>query len=194
MSDKPSPTNETGGIEPVEAPEPVCWLHPAVEVRPSPIAGRGLFARQRIPAGTLVSRLGGQLVDSAQLTAMLSGPGSHENASGYVDTIAVSDDLHLVLPPGGANRFGNHSCHPDLWWTASYDLSARWDIAAGEELTTDYATSTAFDGFELNCRCGSSYCRGTVRGTDWARTDLQARYADHWVPVLRDRIAASRAT
>ncbi|SET63767.1 SET domain-containing protein [Nonomuraea wenchangensis] len=45
-----------------EPPAPHCLLHPAVEVRPSPIAGDGLFATTPLPAGTVVSRLGGRLV------------------------------------------------------------------------------------------------------------------------------------
>jgi hypothetical protein len=43
-------------------PELECWLHEGLEVRPSPVAHLGLFARAAIPAGTAVSRLGGRLV------------------------------------------------------------------------------------------------------------------------------------
>jgi SET domain-containing protein len=43
----------------IPAPAPDCWLHPDVVVAESGIAGRGLFARAPIPAGTMVSRLGG---------------------------------------------------------------------------------------------------------------------------------------
>lgn len=35
-------------------PEPECWLRPDLEVRPSPIAQLGLFARAPIPAGAVV--------------------------------------------------------------------------------------------------------------------------------------------
>jgi hypothetical protein len=91
-------------------PEPGCWLHPDVEVRPSPIAGLGLCATSPIAAGTVVSRLGGRLVTGLQLAQLLTGPG-------YVDTITVAEDRHLVLPPGTPNGRGNHSCDPNLWWT-----------------------------------------------------------------------------
>ena len=40
----------------VPEPEAECWLHPDVEVRPSDVAGRGLFAAAPIPAGTEVLR------------------------------------------------------------------------------------------------------------------------------------------
>jgi hypothetical protein len=61
----------------IDPPEPDCWLHPDVEVGPSP------------------------------------------------------------------NGYGNHSCDPNLWWVGPYELAARRNLSAGEELINDYATSTA---------------------------------------------------
>jgi hypothetical protein len=50
-------------------PAPDRWLHPAVEIRPSDIAGRGLFATADLPAGTGILRLlagdAGRRVDRA---------------------------------------------------------------------------------------------------------------------------------
>jgi hypothetical protein len=167
------------------APEPDCWLHPAAVVRRSPVAGAGLFARAPLPAGTAVSRLGGRLMTGRELRRLLQG------ATGYLDTITVADDSHLVLPPGRPNGKGNHSCEPNLWWALPYTLVARRDIAAGEELTNDYATSTGEAAFTMPCRCGSAVCRGVVTGSDWARPELQQRYGDHWVPGLLVRIRRS---
>jgi hypothetical protein len=31
-------------------------------------------------------------------------------------------------------------------------------------------------------------CRQVITGEDWRRPDLRARYGDHWVPALLDRI------
>ncbi|MGK5681611.1 SET domain-containing protein [Actinoplanes sp. URMC 104] len=170
------------GVSMWPAPEPDCWLHPAVEVRPSPIAGEGLFARAPISAGATVSRLGGRLVTTAELSRLLG------DASRYIDTITVDDDSHLVLPPGRPNGKGNHSCDPNLWWGAPYTLTARRAVPAGAELTSDYATSTGVDAFTMPCRCGSPRCRGVVTGRDWSRLDLRERYGDHWVPALLRRI------
>ncbi|GAA3453848.1 SET domain-containing protein-lysine N-methyltransferase [Dactylosporangium matsuzakiense] len=105
-------------------------------------------------------------------------------AGRYVDTIAVTATLNLVLPPNRPNGKGNHSCDPNLWWTDAYTLSARRDIAADEELTNDYATSTAHPAFSMVCHCGSPLCRGVVTGTDRDRPDLRQRYGEHWVPAL----------
>jgi uncharacterized protein len=170
------------------SPEPDCWLHPGVEVRTSAIAGLGLFALIPIAADTVVSRLGGRLVTSAELNRLIADPDQP-----YIDTIAVSETHHLVLPPRRANGCGNHSCDPNLWWAGPYELAARRDIAAGEELTNDYATSTGEPGFAMACDCRAALCRGTVTGDDWRRPELHRRYGDHWVPVLLTRIARLRA-
>jgi len=49
-----------------EIPERRHWLHPDPEVRPSPIAGLGVFAWASISPSTVVARVDGQLV--GQLT------------------------------------------------------------------------------------------------------------------------------
>ncbi len=168
-------------------PGPDCWLHPDVEVRSSPISGRGLFATARITAGTVVSRLGGRLVSTAQLRELFAAA-TRDPGHPYIDTITVGADLHLVLPPRRPNGYGNHSCDPNLCWVGPYELAAHRDLGTGEELTTDYATSTATPEFVMACSCGSVLCRGTVTGDDWRRPDLQMRYGRHWVPALLNRI------
>ena len=127
----------------MDVPEPGadCWLHPAVVVAESPIEGRGLFCTAPIAAGTLVARLGGRLVDGPELRILL------DTSTSYVDTITVLPDVHLVLPGRQPIGFGNHSCDPTLWHTGAFALSARRDIAAGEEVTVDYATQTAEPDF-----------------------------------------------
>jgi uncharacterized protein len=172
-------------------PEPECWLHADLEVRPSSVAHLGLFARAAIPASTVVSRLGGRLVSGAQLDALFADAAQQPDQP-YIDTISVGEDLHLVLPPGQLNHFGNHSCDPNLWWLDAYTLAARRPIAAGEEVTSDYGTSSAVAEFTMACTCGSSRCRRTVTGSDWQRIELQHRYGDHWIPLLLDRIRHSR--
>ena len=174
----------------VTAPEPDCWLHPNVAVRTSTIQGNGLFARAPIPKGTVVSRLGGRLVSSAELQSAFDAA-ARDPAHPYIDTITVDDDLHLILPPRRPNGYGNHSCDPNLWWTSAYSQAALRDIAAGEELTNDYATSTGIADFQMDCACASPRCRGIVTGRDWQRRELQHRYGEHWTPGLLKLIHAS---
>lgn len=167
----------------MRAPAAECWLHDDVTVARSAIAGHGLFATAPIAAGTPVSRLGGRLCSTAELRELIA-------ASGYVDSVVVDEDVHLLLAPGNRNRLGNHSCDPNLWWTDEYTLSARRDIAAGEELTSDYSTNIADPQFVLRCHCESYRCRQMVTGDDWRIPQLQRVYAGHWTPMLQRRIDA----
>ena len=83
----------------------------------------------------------------------------------------------------------NHHCDPNLWYADPYQLVARYNIAAGEELTVDYSTlSAADDGYSIACGCNSPACRGVVSNDDWQRPELRQRYRGHWVPALRRRV------
>ncbi len=153
------------------------WSHQNLEVRESGIAGQGLFAKGPIRQGEIVSRLAGRTVNTTQLNELLKSP--------PVDSITLDDDEHLVLPndPRPTIAYGNHSCDPNLWWIDAVTLEARRDIGTGDEITSDYGTSTGTD-FEMACNCGSPLCRGVVTGEDWRLEDLQSRYGDRWIPAL----------
>jgi hypothetical protein len=91
-------------------------------------------------------------------------------------------------------RYGNHGCDPNTWMVDSTHQAARRDVASGEELTIDYATTTVSGGWRMACRCGSALCRGEVCGGDWRLPDLHARYAGHFSPFILARLAeAGRA-
>ena len=160
-----------------------CWLHPSVVIGMSEIEGRGLFAAQAIEVGLPVSRLGGSIVTDAELEVRFAQQASDPTV-GYIDTIAVGDGLHLLMPARQANHYGNHSCDPNLWWIDAFRLAARRDIASGEELTNDYGTSTGAPSFRMECRCGSPICRRFITGDDWRNRELRARYGQHWVPEM----------
>jgi hypothetical protein len=69
-------------------------------------------------------------------------------------------------------------------------LVALRDIAAGEELGYDYATSDGSDYDEFECTCGTALCRGKVSGHDWMLPELQLRHRGSFSPYLAKRIAA----
>lgn len=186
----------TGGAElspyssSVEVPTE-CWLHPGVEVALSPIAGIGLFARTGLEYGAVVARLGGVVVDEHELRRRLDERAATPTMP-YIDTISLIHNTHLVLPHGTLVRFGNHSCDPNLWWRDALSLVARRDVRPGEEVTNDYATSTALADFRMTCACGSENCRRVITGEDWRRDDLRVAYGEHWTPALLARVHAER--
>jgi uncharacterized protein len=161
------------------------WTHPAVQRRTSGIEGDGLFAREDLPPGTVVARLHGHIVDDVTLRRLFV---EAEAEGGYVDTIMLDDDQNLVLAPDQPIHYCNHSCDPTLWHVEATTVATRRAVAAGEELTIDYATQTTHPDFEMTCNCGTELCRGMVTGVDWTDPDWQRLYGDHVVPAVRRAI------
>jgi hypothetical protein len=87
----------------------------------------------------------------------------------------------------------NHSCDPNLGWVDHTTLVAIRDVAAGEELTIDYATVIADTAFLLVCHCETYRCRQVIEGTDWQIPQLQQRYAGRFAPSVQRRIDARPA-
>jgi uncharacterized protein len=172
----------------VRDPDPECWLHPDVEVRPSPVAGRGLFTTIDLPARTPVSRLGGTLVDTETLRSLI------ETSEEYVDAIVVAEGRHLLLASDNRNRCGNHACDPNLGWLDEYTLATREDVPAGSELLSDYAMSTVDETWFMRCHCASYRCRQMVEGSDWRIPQLQQRYDGWWVPYIQGLVDAARTS
>jgi uncharacterized protein len=166
----------------VEHPDEHPWVDEVLVVAESHISGEGLFASERIECGRIVIRLGGRLVTTSEVQDLLV------NASHYVDTLSVCDDLHLVLPSGTKVHYGNHSCDPNLWHIGPYEVAARRHIESGEEVTIDYGTQSGAPGFFMTCSCATDACRKVVTSQDWKLSHLQAIYAGHSVPALEERI------
>lgn len=182
-------SGETSVVTSPALPPGEVWIDERLVVRDSPIEGRGLFFSEELRAATTVIRLGGRLVSSAELDALMAAAEA-DRAAPYIDTMTIYADAHLVLPPNTLVHFGNHSCDPTMWPGGPYEIATRRDVEGREEATIDYGTLSGADGFEMACRCGATTCRGRITSDDWQRADLQERYATHWMPELQRRIDA----
>ena len=163
------------------------YRSPKTAVRASPIQGLGLFARAPIACGEIVAVKGGHVLTREQWAALEPELGPAE--------IQLSDDL-VIAPVSGAERPGamlytNHSCEPNIAIQGQIVLVAMRDIAAGEELTHDWATTDDGD-YEMVCRCGSPRCRGLITGKDWMKPELQARYRGWFCWFLQRKIDDQR--
>lgn len=156
----------------------------ATKGRPSTIEGRGLIAVAPISRDEIVAIKGGHIVDRPILDAL---PERLRNSD-----VQIADGFHLVALDEAEYEsvmlFINHSCEPNVGFAGNIVLVAMRDIAAGEELTTDYALFDDYDG-EIACRCGTASCRGTVDGRDWRRPELQRRYGKYFSQYLAQRFA-----
>lgn len=164
------------------------WISPkARKGATSGIAGRGLHAVAPIAAGEVVAIKGGHVVTTEQLAAL---PERLQNSD-----VQIADGLHLVALTDDEYEpvmlFLNHSCEPNVGFGGNTLLVAMRDVAAGEELTTDYALFDDYDG-AMPCACGTARCRGTVDGRDWRRPELQERYRGWFSWYLQRRIDAGR--
>ena len=158
------------------------YRSPKTEVRESPIHGNGLFAKQAIAAGEIVAVKGGRIFTREQWAALEPELGPAE--------IEISETL--VIAPGGREEregsmlYTNHSCEPNIALQGQIVFVAMRDIAAGEELTHDWATTD--DGtYEMDCRCGRPSCRRTITGKDWMKKELQEKYKGWFCCRLRRR-------
>jgi uncharacterized protein len=142
------------------------YFSPKVVKRSSPINGRGLFATAAVAKGEVVVVKGGYI-----LTQIGEELGPSE----------VQITEHLFIGPCALNeREGgmmhlNHACDPNLGPQGQIVFVAIRDIAAGEELTIDYAM-TDDEPYEMECQCGSETCRKLITGTDWQKPELQKKY------------------
>jgi hypothetical protein len=112
-------------------------------------------------------------------------------AGGRTATVLrLRDGLYLADPADSetaTDYFLNHSCDPNIWLIDDITLAARRTIAAGEELTADYATWECDPDWVLEpCRCGSTLCRGRITGDDWLLRELQTRYGSRFSSYLMD--------
>jgi hypothetical protein len=111
-------------------------------------------------------------------------PGSSRIAGRGLLAAEPINKAAVVLQQRGVGEL-NHSCDPNLGWTDETTLVAIRDIAAGEELTLDYATVITKPDFVMMCHCETYRCRQVIEGTDWKIPQLQKRYAGYWAPEVQ---------
>jgi hypothetical protein len=70
--------------------------------------------------------------------------------------------------------FLNHSCEPNVGIQGQIVVVAMRDIAAGEELTIDYALID-HDAGPMAGRCGAEGCRQLITGRDGQKPELQPK-------------------
>lgn len=148
------------------------------------IEGQGLFAKEKLSEGEIVVVMGGQVLSDNEFRALKLLKYS---------AAAIGEGLHILMDTPNPAEYGNHSCDQNTWMADEVTTVARRDIAAGEEVTIDYALFTASEDCSMRCNCGSAPCRGMIRGEDWRLPELQERYAGRFTPFLNARIKRTAA-
>lgn len=91
-------------------------------------------------------------------------------------TFQVDYDRYILPERGSPGWYLNHSCSPNCVILGRTRVVALTQIEEGEEVTIDYSTNVGWDGFVMECGCGSPDCRGTVRSYRYLSPQLKARY------------------
>lgn len=139
-----------------------------IQVRPSPIHGRGLFATGPIPEGIMVAEYIGNRITWDE--------GLRREALGQGDYLFDVEGRFMIDGDGlevDAARI-NHACEPNCEVEIIEDrvfiVTARM-IEPGEELTYDYgfdpSCAAGQDPYQVfPCHCGAIHCRGTLVDTE----------------------------
>ena len=141
---------------------------PLIEVRNSPVHGRGVFAVAPIAKGTRVIEYLGDRVSHKAADERYEDHDENDNHTFLfiVDTRTVID----AGVNGNDARFINHQCEGNcesVIENRRVFIDATRDIAPGEELGYDYEIGREKDDPPnvdeiYACRCGSPHCRGTM--------------------------------
>jgi SET domain-containing protein len=131
-----------------------------VEVRASNIDRTGCFAGEAIPAGAVFGEYVGERISQAEALRREADASRPAIFTLWLDNGEAIDGY----VGGNETIYLNHSCEPNCDILEEEDgrvyFAAGRDIAAGEELTIDYAYDA--DVPPEPCRCGAPTCRGTI--------------------------------
>jgi hypothetical protein len=153
-------------------------MHPNTTVSEAdPEIGLGVYATRHIPAGSIV-----YVRDSLEIVIPPHDPRLNDPAH------AAIIERYSYIEPGGNRimswdiaKYVNHSCDANSVSTGwGFEVALR-DIAPGEQITDEYGLFNLT--WSMNCRCGSSNCRGLVHSNDFAQ--LAAQYDRQLRRVLR---------
>jgi|SRR5581483_1478100 len=124
----------------------------SIEIKPSNISGKGLFAKSLIKRGSVVLLWHPQVLSRKEADRLSDNEQRHYL---YPD----GENMLWMQPP---ERYLNHSCDPNTHVVGHSDVAST-DIQPGEEITSDYLDLET-ENFE--CNCGSPKCRNLLDNPD----------------------------
>lgn len=129
------------------------------------VSGYGIFAACDLAPGELVWQ-GEERAQRIATRAWVAEHWSAEDMDAFRRyAYPVSSEVYILWDADPNNWAPtNHSCDPNTVYQGMNLLALR-HIAAGEELTYDYATISDETAAPFECSCGATNCRGVVLGT-----------------------------
>lgn len=160
------------------------WISPALSLTSSNIEGSGYIAQRDIKKDEVLIVHSGVCVHVDEIDTM-------EKAPNWYVGFQVETDVYYF--PHTENEQSvmegifciNHSCEPNAGFSGQITLVAMRNIAAGEEITYDYAMTDieteSEDPWDPEaCLCGTANCRGAISGNDWQQPEIQTKYQGYF--------------
>ena len=161
-------------------------------IRPHPNGDFGMYATVSIEPGDVIERYEESphvLVSKSHVQKFWNAV---EQELFYRYAYPLTDEVYVVWSDNPERwKPINHSCDPNAWLDG-LNLTARYKIAAGEQITMDYATFCNESLGEFVCSCGSPECRGLIRGSDYRKAFLD-HYGEHVSDYVRTKRRKRRA-
>lgn len=160
------------------------WMHPKLEVRPSKIHGKGVFATKNIKKGKTLAAFGGYVIRINELKKL---PKKIQDEGIQVDKDCVLG-IKKMSELEDASCF-NHSCDANAGCKGQISLVAMRKILKDEEIAFDYAMDlNDLKWYKMKCNCGSKICRKIVTDQDWKNKDIQNRYKGYFQWFVQEKI------
>jgi SET domain-containing protein len=132
-------------------------LAPGLEIKPSPIDGKGCFAAVAFKQGGKIAEYAGEKISHSEVARRLRGK-RRIHISGLNSYWAIDGSRG-----GNGTQYINHSCEPNCYVKIVHNhllFFALRDIEPGEEILLDYGESYHSD--KKRCSCGAPSCRGRI--------------------------------
>lgn len=159
------------------------YVSPKVEKRDINGRGCGLFAKEFISKGEIVSISGGIIITKDQFEELKD--------QGLDYAYHVTDNF-LICPlnpddPSDDWRM-NHCCEPNCGLDGNIVFIAIKDILKDEELTYDYCMTETNPDYKMNLFCDKSSCRKVLSGDDWRIPQLQKKYKNYFSNYIKNHL------
>lgn len=161
----------------------------SAKCRPEREGGRGwgLISVDKIRQGDYVQEYGGEVIDEKTKAKRLDEwARDHPNDPNFY-IMSLQQGWYIdARNESNLARFINHSCEPNcrvlqmnVGGSLHMGIYALRDIAPGEFLSYDYHFDTRH-GDKFRCRCGSRFCRGTMKSCKSQATNEKKTKTEVW--------------
>ncbi len=133
-------------------------------IKGNAVAGFGIFATKRIIKNEIIFK-GEERAQRIVTKKYVTTNWNEEEKNNFKHyAYPISNEVYILWDENAANWAPqNHSCEANTFYQG-LDVIAKMDIELNEEFTLDYAMFLDDNIEPFTCNCGSSHCRGIIKG------------------------------